>query len=295
MKREAKVGRLDIKATINNSKIVNIEIQLTDKQNMIQRSRFYRSRLTADQLANGDLYEEMKPVILINILDYNLLAVPEYYTKTVTVAEKHRDYEVIEDETFYFIELPKFRKSKPKLANLLECWLAIIDGENRGLIQMAGEKEEIIKEANKEVEEILSDEEMKAIEEFRQTAIWDERDRIAYAEKKARKKGEEEGRKKGEEEGRKKGEREGRKIGEREGRKIGEREGRKIGEKEGREIGQEIGKEIGMKMGKQIGEREKTIEIAQKMLQEKMNIEQISTITGLSKEDIQALSEKQRK
>lgn len=43
----------------------------------------------------------------------------------ISVAEKHREYEVIKDITYYFIELPKFRKSKPKLANMLECWLTL--------------------------------------------------------------------------------------------------------------------------------------------------------------------------
>ena len=69
----------------------------------------------------------------------------------MTVADKHREYEVIKDITYYFIELPKFRESKPRLANLLECWLALIDGENGGLIEMAKEKDEIIKKANEEV------------------------------------------------------------------------------------------------------------------------------------------------
>ena len=186
MKKENKLGRLDIKATINKSQIINIEIQLQNEYNIEKRSEFYGARLITDQIGKGDEYEEIKPVILINILDYNLLEVPEYYTKTVTVAEKHREYEVIKDITYYFVELPKFRKSKPKLANLLECWLAIIDGENGGLIKMAEEKEKIIKEAGEEVEEILSDEEVKALMEFRQTAIWEENSRRAYAIRKVR-------------------------------------------------------------------------------------------------------------
>ena len=188
MRKEDKTGRIDIKATINKSQIINIEIQLKNEQNMEKRSEFYGARLITDQLKKGDDYEDLKPVILINILNYNLLEVPEYYTKTVTVAENHREYEVIKDITYYFIELPKFRKSKPRLANLLECWLAIIDGENGGLIKMAEEKEKIIKEASEDVEEILLDEELKALMEYRQTAIWEENSRMAYARRKDKEK-----------------------------------------------------------------------------------------------------------
>ena len=181
MRKSDKLGRIDLKATINQGKIIDIEIQLEDENNMEKRSIFYGAKLITEQLGKGDEYIETKPVILINILNYNLLDVPEYYTETVTVSKIHREYEVIKDIKYYFIELLKFRKSKPRLANLLECWLALIDGENRGLIQMAESKNEIIKEANEEIEEILSDSQMKAWNEYLQTAIWEESSRQGRA------------------------------------------------------------------------------------------------------------------
>lgn len=161
-------------------------MQLRDNKNMEKRSEFYGAKLITEQIGKSDKYKEMKPVILINILNYNMLKLPEYCTKTVTVADKHRDYEVIKDITYYFIELPKFRKSNPKLANKLECWLALIDGKGE-LIEMAKEKDEIIKEAAENVEELLSDEQIKALNDYRQTAIWEENSRMAYAEEKGMK------------------------------------------------------------------------------------------------------------
>ena len=96
--------------------------------------------------------EDVKPVILINILNYELLEVPEYHTETVTVAKKHREYEISRDITYHFIELPKFRRQKPELANALECWLALIDYKNKELVKMAEDKEKIIKEAKEDFE-----------------------------------------------------------------------------------------------------------------------------------------------
>ncbi len=188
--KDGKAGRIDIKATINNKKIVNIEMQIQDKHNMKKRTAYYGSRLMAEQLAKGEYYEETKPVILINILGYNMLEVPEYHTKTVTVAENHREYEVINEVTYHFIELPKFRKSKPKLATELECWLALIDSDDRGLIEMAKEKSKIIKEANKEVEEILSDGAIKEINYYYEKWSRDDADARQYAYKKGEKQGE---------------------------------------------------------------------------------------------------------
>lgn len=201
MRKEEKLGRIDIKAELNDSKIVDIEMQVKNEHDMKKRDLFYAARLITGNIGNADGYLSIKPVIIINILNYNLLEVPEYYTKTVTVAEKHRDYVIMDGMTYYFIELPKFRESKPKLVNMLECWLALIDGEDGGLKEMAETKNKIIKEANNEVEEILSDEDMKALIEFRKSATWDRNSMIEYARRQGLKKGTEKGRAEGIEEG----------------------------------------------------------------------------------------------
>lgn len=155
-------------------------MQLRDNKNMDKRSEFYGGKLIAEQMGKSEDYIKLKPVILINILNYNMLELPEYCTKTVTVADKHRDYEVIKDITYYFIELPKFRKERPRLANKLECWLALIDGKGE-LIEMAKERDDIIKEAVEELEELLADEEVRALYEYRLSAQLEENSRIAYA------------------------------------------------------------------------------------------------------------------
>ena len=51
--------------------------------------------------------------------------------------------------------------------------------------------------------------------------------------------------------------------------------------------GIEEGKSIGIEEGKNIGIRERTIQIAKNMLKKKMNIKDISEITGLTEQDIQ--------
>lgn len=58
----------------------------------------------------GTQYNQIKQVIMINILNYNLLGFDEYISETVTVLDKHRDFELIKRVKWYFIELPKFRK-----------------------------------------------------------------------------------------------------------------------------------------------------------------------------------------
>lgn len=100
---------------------------------------------------------------------------------------------------------------------------------------MTKEKEKIIKEANKEVEEILSESAIKELNDYIESAILDENSRISDAL----------------EEGIEKGKVEGKIEGKREGQK----------------------------------------EIITRMLKEKIDIETISKLTGLTKNEITKISE----
>ena len=198
---DQKPGRLDVQATIDDGKVIDIEMQVKDEKNIEQRTLYYGSRIISGQLERGEKYKQIKPVILINILNFNIFNVEEYHTQTVTVLKEHRTYEVLKEVTYHFIELPKFRKAKPELKNMLECWLALIDNQKGGLVQMAEEKEKIIKEAKREVEEIVNAKELKEILEYRWSAELDENSRIGNAMEEGLEKGMKKGMKQGIEKG----------------------------------------------------------------------------------------------
>ena len=127
----------------------------------------------------------------VNILDYELFGFKEYVSKTEIVLKEHKDYEVIKDLQWYFIELPKFRMSNPDMEDKLNQWLALIDNEDRGMIKMAEEKNKTIKEAKKEVEYLTGEEEIKRLAELREKWAMDRRSEISDA----REEGIEEGKK----------------------------------------------------------------------------------------------------
>lgn len=149
-----KLGKLDIKATINDNETINIEMQVENKKDIEKRTLFYGAKLVTEQIGRGDKYIQIKPVILINILDYEFIELPQYHTKTVIVADNHRECEIIKNISYHFIELPKFRKTVKDLENNLECWLALIDDKDGRLIEMAQTKKKIIKEAKGEIEQL---------------------------------------------------------------------------------------------------------------------------------------------
>ena len=114
---EEKGGRLDIEAHVNDGTIVNIEMQVEDEHNIKQRTKFYAANeIKKESIYAGEDYNNIKDVILINILDYNIFKCDEYISDTVIVLNKHRDIEAIEGLKWYFIELPKFRKANQSMA-----------------------------------------------------------------------------------------------------------------------------------------------------------------------------------
>ena len=163
-----KLGIIDVRAVINDNSIINIEIQLRNEFNIIERSTFYGSKLISDQLRKNDLYKDLKPVIVICILDYNFFPFEEYINDTVMVLNKHRKFNVNENIKYYYIELPKFRKSNYNRESIINQWLTFIDSENSKELEEIMKKNNTIKKANDELEYLEGDEAFKRKVELRE-------------------------------------------------------------------------------------------------------------------------------
>ena len=192
-----KIGVLDIKAEINGEKIVQIEMQKKNKYNMEQRTIFYGSKVVSKLLKRGDRYSQLKPIILINILNYNLIKLPEYYTKTKTVAENYNEYELIKGIKYGFIEITKFRRTKPNLDNKLDQWLIFLDNKNKEMLRMVTEKNKIIAKAEEKRQYLTGDAERERLQELREKAEFDEAAAYEAGEIRGEKRGEARGEKSG--------------------------------------------------------------------------------------------------
>ena len=146
-----KGGRLDIQAKLNDGLIVNIEMQMRNLNNIEKRNDVYEAKTISRYFGRGEKYEDAAPVISIYILNYNLFGFDEYILETIKVLEKHRDYQVTSISKEYYIQLPKFRNSNPDMNVKLNQWLAFIDDEDKGLVELAKKKNEVIYEAGVEV------------------------------------------------------------------------------------------------------------------------------------------------
>lgn len=257
-----KAGSLDIQAVLNDGIIVDIEMQVDDKHNIVARTMFYAAKQITRLTPKGEEYKNIKKIIMINILNYELFPFETYITKTVNVMDKHRDYVVIDGVEWYFIELPKFRRSHPDMNEKVNQWLAVIDDMDEELIEMAEQKNQLLRKVKVEFLELSGDEETRRLEELKDKWERDYKSGVSYAM----------------EEGMKKGLIEGLE------------QGLERGIEQGIERGLEKGIEQGLEQGIEQGQQNKSIEIAKEMLKNEEDIEKIIKYTKLTREEIEKLS-----
>ncbi len=201
-----KLGILDIRAIINENITVDIEMQMVDEKNMIERTLFYWAGLYYTGLKRGQDYKLNNKVITINILMYNIFKKENYHT-IATIRDNENNEKITDRLEIHFIELPKFLKSKEKGNKKLRQWLEFICNKRKGEVEMAVKENEKIAKANQEWEYLRGDEAEKRLAFLKEKWERDWNSNMHYAEET----GMEKGMKKGMKEGRKEGVKEGKK------------------------------------------------------------------------------------
>ena len=201
MNTKEKYGKLDLRVIINKNTIAIIEMQMKDNCNMKKRAMYYAGKIIASSLNTKETYNKIKDIHVISILNYNMTKLNKYYSDTVTVDSEYRHYEIIDGIKYHFIELPKFRKQIQIPETKLEQWLAFIDYENREMVKMAIEKNELVKKAQKDYEYLTGDAATRRLQELREKAILDENSAYETGKIRGKEEGERIGEKRGEKQG----------------------------------------------------------------------------------------------
>jgi len=184
---ENKTGVLDVKAKLDNNTTVNIEMQVKDQSNMIERSLYYWANLYSNGLYKKEDYTENNKTIVINILGFNIFEEGPYQE----ICRVRRDYnlEVITEHfEMHFIQIPKCRKEEIKTK--LDEWMQFIGNISEKGVNIAMKSNERIKEAKEELEYLNGDEETRRIAELREKAIRDETTNLNSARKEGKLEGE---------------------------------------------------------------------------------------------------------
>ena len=114
-----KNGRLDVRAVAEDGELFDIEVQLRTMNAMNDRAWFYGSRLMSDSFHEGEDYDNVPRVRVINLLDFVLRDTNEDFLQPIGVMYKKPPVEIASDAfRIYNIELPKFRASYKTLESV---------------------------------------------------------------------------------------------------------------------------------------------------------------------------------
>lgn len=206
-----KLSTLDVKAEDNTGRRVNIEMQVEPDKAYISRVIYYHDKLFTSQLKKAEPYEKLHKTISISILDFILFDDERELHNIYRYLNVKSKKELTDIKELHFIELPKFKKDKPKkMRSRFEKWLHILKfGENYAddidnLPEELKEEEEIVM-ALQEMVRASNDETVRQILEMRSKARHEEASRLYQAEQRGIKKGKEEGKEEGKKEGKEEG------------------------------------------------------------------------------------------
>ena len=174
--KDEKLGVLDIVTELDGKEKCNIEMQLIDKNNIIERMLYYWSKMYTKQIKAGDDYKKLEKTIVILIADFNIKGLEEVeYHSTWKIIETNSVKKLILTDKFELdiIELLKIKGRENEKDQLLD-WLIFLENPESERVTRKMEENENLKEAVEKLDRISEDEKMQRIIELREKAIRDE-------------------------------------------------------------------------------------------------------------------------
>ena len=169
-----KFSKLDVKATTSNKEIINIEIQLCDQYNMIQRTLYYWSKMYEEQMEQSDNYRKLSRTVCINILNYNYLDNDRLHN-IYRLKEIETNEELTDICEIHFIEIPKLRHLDLKdEADMLEVWVEFLRDPESEVIRNVEMTNNDIKKAKDKLYKLSQSKEDRELYFLREKSIRDE-------------------------------------------------------------------------------------------------------------------------
>lgn len=177
-----KLSILDLHVITEMNTEINIEMQLINQYNMIERTIFYMSKMILGQLKKGDDYANLNRTITINILNFKYLDGNEFI-KNYGIFEKTTKRKLTDLIEYIFIELPKLKETNTDYNTKLHKWLLFLLNPNDKEVDEFMKNDGEIKEAMDVLYNISGDKETVMLAEMREKAIMDEQSRLNGARK----------------------------------------------------------------------------------------------------------------
>jgi len=175
---------LDIKAEIDENILVDIEMQLCNSPELINRILLYWSRLYASQMKAGDGYHVLKKTISILILDDDPYHTDDFHvcSRIINCVQKFELTDLLE---IHILELPKVHKRREQDTNdKLIPWMNFLYAQTREELDMASEANPVIRKATDMLTAMSRDEEERLRYEAREEFLFDQQYGLQAAERK---------------------------------------------------------------------------------------------------------------
>ena len=173
-----KMGILDVLVKINQKEYCNVEMQMIEKDNLLERILYYWSRIYGKNLNSSDDYINLKRTIGVLIVNFEIKKLKElgYHSKWKIIEEKERKLILTEHLELHIIEIPKIYKigEKEEQEELVK-WINFIENPESEKVGEYMKENEEMKEAKEKLEVMSEDEKMQILAELRLKAIRDEK------------------------------------------------------------------------------------------------------------------------
>ena len=129
-----KLSILDIKATNQDGKRFNIEIQISDEADYDKRALYYWAKIYTEQLKTAEDYSKLSKAIGIHILNFTSIPSVKKYHNVFHITEKETGVLYFKDLELHTIELKKFSDNSneelsdivAKVKSALDLWVAFL-------------------------------------------------------------------------------------------------------------------------------------------------------------------------
>ena len=121
---DGKLSFLDVLVKMDDGTRVHVEVQVLMDEYMVNRSLYYWGRIYSRELDKGDVYADLRPVITINLLDFNQFPQYDTYVNTYHITNDDTHDILTNHLEMHFIELKKIHISDIKKLKRSERWIA---------------------------------------------------------------------------------------------------------------------------------------------------------------------------
>ena len=154
---DGKLSRLDVCAKVRNATehddFIDVEIQLCNEGNIINRSVYYVSRLFTSQLSEGDSYNRLGRAIGLSILDFSIFE-DDKWSHRGRLKDVENNQEFTDCFELNFVEIPKLPKSA---TDTKELWLHFLNATTEKEMDMLVNQNAEIAHAIGKLERISND------------------------------------------------------------------------------------------------------------------------------------------